>query len=77
MMVAVNGEMGGFKADLGGRVYRALLPWVGGIAEEESVTDDFQFPDMRYCFQTWKVLEGRLAWGWSEVGDTSRSQVQF
>ena len=52
MMVAVNGEMDGFKADLGGRVYRALLPWVGGIAEEESVTDDFQFPDMRYCFQT-------------------------
>lgn len=48
----VSGETDGSKTDLGGRVFRAFIPWVGGIAEGESVTDDFQFPDMSYCFLT-------------------------
>lgn len=41
MVVAVKGEIVGFKVDVGGRVYRALAPWIGGIAKEESITSSF------------------------------------
>lgn len=51
-MVAVNGEMDGLNIDLGGRVYRTSAPWICGIAEKESVADDFQFSNMRYYFLT-------------------------
>lgn len=72
-MVAVNGEMDGLNIDLGGRVYRTSAPWICGIAEKESVADDFQFSNMRYYFLTWKFLEESLACGCSRVGDRSRS----
>lgn len=51
-MVTVNGEMDGLNIDLGGRVYRTSAPWIYGIAEKKSVTDDFQFFNMRYYFMT-------------------------
>lgn len=41
MTVAVNGEIDGFKIDVGGRVYRILAPWIGGISKKESVTSSF------------------------------------
>ena len=41
MMVAVNGEIDVFKIDVGGRVYRILATWIGGIAKEESITSSF------------------------------------